>query len=193
MSPVDAMQSQLPPGTLRLLSTLRLLATLRVCAFFLVALSLGACGNFAADTASADANGCDAPDNATGVRLELVNQQMTSGHYHAALAQLQAARQLAPIDADIRNDYGFVLLAAGRIKDALRELHTAVELDAGNVIAARNLMLTLFVAQRDDEARALGQGRAFVDSDIEMLATRARNYKPLATSTLQEVSVNETQ
>jgi len=96
-----------------------------------------------------------------------------------ALAHLRQARQLAPTDADIRNDYGFALLASGEIDAALHEFQTAVELESDAGLAARNLVLTLFVAQRADEAWAAAAEHAISDDETAALARRAANYHPI--------------
>lgn len=101
------------------------------------------------------------------------------GDLTEALAQLQQARQLAPTDADVRNDYGFALLAAGEIDAALGEFRTAVELQTGDRIALSNLVVTLFIAGRDEEARTLATGHALGTADIETLAQRARHFHPM--------------
>jgi Flp pilus assembly protein TadD len=215
---------------------------------FSAVLLLSGCGHLA--TAPAN-HACAAADNATGLGLELVRQQMTAGNYHAALAhldaidnqtrsnnlpqalllraraaraigdadgaaasfqklldtclaayahqglgtlaadrrdlpaalaQLREARQLAPADASIRNDYGFVLLAAGRVDESLREFRTAVELESGDALALRNLVLALFIAQQDNAARACAAQHALDAAEIDQLAARARNFHPLPPS-----------
>jgi len=97
----------------------------------------------------------------------------------AAIAHLKTARELAPVDAEIRNDYGFALLAAGMIDAALREFHTAVELEDKDSLALRNLVLTLFIAHRADAARDIARQHALNATEIENLAQRADNFRPI--------------
>lgn len=96
-----------------------------------------------------------------------------------SLAHLREARQLAPTDAQIRNDYGFALLAFGDLDAALNELQTAVELESDTGLAARNLVLTLFVAQRADEAWAVAGEHAIGQNETAALARRAAHYRPM--------------
>lgn len=96
-----------------------------------------------------------------------------------ALDHLRQARELAPVDADIRNDYGFALLAAGNVQSALREFRTAVELAEGSEVAVRNLVLALFIAREPDEARALARHHALPQSEVDALAQRAGRFQPL--------------
>lgn len=231
---------------------------LRRVALLASTLSLAACGVlhevFHADTA-----GCAGPpDQALGMQLDLVREQMQAGKYHAALAyldtldprlpaaqlmrarasrqtgdtgaagvayqallgsclraygeqglgliaadrrdiaaaidHLKKARELAPVDPEIRNDYGFALLAGGFVDAALREFRTAVELAAldanprdgtgapvaaDRALAARNLVLALFIAQRADEAQAAARQYALEPEEAAALARRAANYHPL--------------
>lgn len=67
--------------------------------------------------------------------------------------QLQQAASRRPADADIRNDLGYALMLARRYPEALAELATAVELEAGSgsAKARNNLMLLMMVT--GDEAR----------------------------------------
>jgi Flp pilus assembly protein TadD len=103
----------------------------------------------------------------------------------AALHHLHEARRLAPTDADIRNDYGFVLLAAGHTDQALREFHTAVELNDGDQLAVRNLVLALFIAQHAEQARQLAERHTLSTAEIEALARRAGKFRPLPDSSTE--------
>lgn len=96
-----------------------------------------------------------------------------------ALDHLQRARIEAPVDADIRNDYGFMLLALGRIEPALREFRTAIELDPNQRTAARNLVLALLVAQRSEEAQSFAARHGVDAGELETLSRRALGYRPL--------------
>lgn len=57
----------------------------------------------------------------------------------AALTHLRIARERDPADADVRNDYGYVLLLVGDYKKAAFELRTAMELGDGKGPVRENL------------------------------------------------------
>ncbi|PYL27656.1 MAG: hypothetical protein DMF39_10515, partial [Verrucomicrobia bacterium] len=54
----------------------------------------------------------------------------------AALDEMLRAVELAPKDADIRNDFGLALAQLGRIPEAIDEFHEAVRLDPHKAAAA---------------------------------------------------------
>jgi len=64
-----------------------------------------------------------------------------AGDYSAAIARLQAAARLAPADARIRNDLGYLYLHVGQDSAAEFELRTAGELAANDRTPQINLLL----------------------------------------------------
>lgn len=70
------------------------------------------------------------------------------GDYPRAAEALAAARRDLPQVAQVRNDYGFVLLMLGRDREAEFELRSALELSEGHEQPLENLML-LYLSQDD--------------------------------------------
>ncbi|WP_232209250.1 tetratricopeptide repeat protein [Alkalilimnicola ehrlichii MLHE-1] len=68
------------------------------------------------------------------------------GDYARAAEALAAARRDLPRVAQVRNDYGFVLLMLGRDSEAEFELRSALELSEGHEQPLENLML-LYLSQ----------------------------------------------
>ena len=56
-----------------------------------------------------------------------------------ALHHLEIARERTPASAQVRNDYGYVLLMVGDYEDAAYELRTAMELGDGKGPVRQNL------------------------------------------------------
>lgn len=67
----------------------------------------------------------------------------------AAVELFREAVKRAPTDVDIRNDLGYALMLAGRYREALPEIATAVELDPESV-KARNNLIVLLMLSRDE-------------------------------------------
>lgn len=68
----------------------------------------------------------------------------------AAIQFLREAVQREPTSAEMRNDLGYALMSAGRYREALPEIATAVELDRNSGKARNNLILLLLLTH--DEA-----------------------------------------
>lgn len=67
--------------------------------------------------------------------------------------QLQQAVKRRPADADMRNDLGYALMLSRRYPEALTELATAVELEAGRPESkARNNLVLLMLVTGDEAA-----------------------------------------
>lgn len=75
-----------------------------------------------------------------------------------AVQYLQEAARRKPTDAQVRNDLGYALMRAGRLREAMPELSTAVELDPSSDKARNNLLLLLMV-MRDEPGvqRVIGE------------------------------------
>lgn len=69
-----------------------------------------------------------------------------------AIEFFAGAAQQAPTDPQIRNDYGYALMQAGRYDVALTQIATAVELQPDDVRGRNNLIILLLAT--GDEARA---------------------------------------
>lgn len=78
-----------------------------------------------------------------------------------SLQYLHAAASRKPTDAQVRNDFGYALMQAGRYREALPEFATAVELDPASQKARNNLLMLLMLS--GDEARLQ---RVAADADV---------------------------
>ncbi len=65
----------------------------------------------------------------------------------AALDHLEIARERAPASAQVRNDYGYVLLMVGDYEDAAYELRTAIELGEGQGPVRQNLAVAYLLTE----------------------------------------------
>ncbi|MDT0496767.1 tetratricopeptide repeat protein [Algiphilus sp. W345] len=72
------------------------------------------------------------------------------GNPSAGIDYLGTAVRQRPTDIEMRNDYGYALMQAGRYEAALTELATAMELAPGNSRARNNLLILLMLS--GDEA-----------------------------------------
>ncbi len=68
-----------------------------------------------------------------------------------AITFLGQAARVRPTDANVRNDLGYALLRAGRYRESLHELATAIELSP-EADKARNNLLLLMMLQGDSAA-----------------------------------------
>lgn len=75
------------------------------------------------------------------------------GDLNAASSDLSLANKLAPTDAAILNDLGYVQILQNKLDDAGFSLHKATELDPGNLRAGSNLALYYILAHKPDQAR----------------------------------------
>lgn len=107
----------------------------------------------------------DQREQAQGIYRELLKTQYAAEAYHGlgltnvkldlrtAIWQLQQAVQRRPVSAEMRNDLGYALMIAGRREEALTELATAVELEAGSGSdKARNNLVLLMIVSGDEAA-----------------------------------------
>ncbi len=104
----------------------------------------------------------------------LLRTEVAAQAYHG-LGLLYASRDMAksvnflreaahrqPTDAELRSDLGYALLRAGRYRESLPELATAVELDSANERARNNLIL-LLLATGDEP----GVKRVVADTGVD--------------------------
>lgn len=80
-----------------------------------------------------------------------------AGRQGEALRQLRAATQALPVDAAIRNDYGYALMQAGELQAAQHEFLTAIELGQNNRRAVNNLIVLLLRQGENDQALAFAE------------------------------------
>ena len=100
-----------------------------------------------------------------------------SGKLQAALEELKVARDLLPTDANIRNDYGFALLASGQYKRAQQEFLTAIQLQNEHRIAIKNLVLALILDQDSKSAWAVAEHHRMTPEAFQDLMVRAAHFR----------------
>lgn len=101
-----------------------------------------------------------------------------AGRKQEAVAHLQAASAALPVDASVRNDYGYALMMTGENDTALHEFLTAIELAPNQRRAAHNLLLLL--SRSGDDAKAAVFAKNFGVSADELAGIRqlAREQLP---------------
>lgn len=102
----------------------------------------------------------DASSESTTIRVQefaqVARDNLASGRHEVAAALYKGLAELAPEDAEVRNNYGFCLIPS-QPDEALRELKTAERLGYKSVlINAANQILTLHLLHRDAEAIEIG-------------------------------------
>lgn len=107
------------------------------------------------------ATGCLAADAYQG----MARNAAARGDRHEALLLMQEARSARPTDADIRNDLGYLLLLAGKHRQAREELLTALELGGTGQRAASNLVMLMMQEGRVVEAERLAR-RYGLDAEL---------------------------
>lgn len=80
-----------------------------------------------------------------------------AGKWGAAVTHLKAASAALPIDAAVRNDYGYALMQSGDAATALHEFLTAIELAPNQRRPAHNLILLLTRTGEDAKAAAFAE------------------------------------
>lgn len=101
------------------------------------------------------------------------------GNLENALVSLKHAASLLPLDARIRNDYGYALLLDKKYVLAEREFLTAFELDEASSLAQSNLVLLLYLKGDKRKAEAYA-GR--MNMDRKTLVKIEKQAKELANS-----------
>lgn len=127
---------------------------------------------------------------------ELLNSTFVAEAYHGlglsnagsdwrtSVWQLQQAVQRKPTDAQMRNDLGYALMVSGRHAEALPELATAVELEAGSGAdkARNNLVLLMMVTGDEASVQRLARESGM---SAETLADLRRRAQSLAQNSRQ--------
>ncbi len=85
----------------------------------------------------------------------------------------QASRE-RPVDAEIHNDLGMVLMLRGQFKPARQEFLTARELDEKNRLPAENLIVLALAEKHRPEAQRLAVQWGFTARDMERMSERAQ-------------------
>lgn len=108
-----------------------------------------------------------------------------AGKWRDAVVHLQAASAALPIDASVRNDYGYALMLAGDPPAALHEFLTAIELAPNQRRAVHNLLLLLSRTGEDDKAAAFAEKVGISPEElagIRQMAARQLSAAPQADS-----------
>lgn len=87
-----------------------------------------------------------------------------NGQLNNAVDDLARAAQLLPVNARVRNDYGYALLLKGELEKAKREFLTALELDKEARLAETNLVILLLMQGEQQKAQAFAR-RVKMDKD----------------------------
>ena len=101
----------------------------------------------------------------------------TRGDLPHAHQQMLKARRLAPGNADIRNDYGFILLAHKNFKDAQREFMTALQLQPGHPVAIRNMVISLILDGDTRTAVRMAKNNGIDSAEFKYLLSQANTFK----------------
>jgi hypothetical protein len=87
------------------------------------------------------------------------------------------ARRIAPSNADIRNDYGFILLAHKDFKAAQREFMTALQLQPGHPVAIRNMVMSLILDGDGRTALRMAKNNGIPSPEFRELLNQANSFK----------------
>lgn len=101
----------------------------------------------------------------------------TRGDVPQAHQQMLTARKLAPTDADIRNDYGFILLVHRDFKAAQREFMTALQLAPGHPVATRNMVISLILDGDTRTAARMAKNNGIAVDEFKELIGKANRFK----------------
>lgn len=129
------------------------------------------------------------PEQAQAIYRELLRSSYVAEAYHGlglisaatdlktAVWQLQEAVKRQPANAEMRNDLGYALMVAGRHQEALPELATAVELEAGSGSgkARNNLILLMLVTGDEAAVKRLVQQAGMSDAALAGLRRQAQS------------------
>ena len=99
------------------------------------------------------------------------------GEYGEARKQLEQAAHMAPADAAIRNDLGFVYLHLRELDQARFEFLTALELSDDNALPLENLLTLLIYQDRWAESSALLGQQKVTPQQYQRAEARARTLK----------------
>jgi Flp pilus assembly protein TadD len=100
----------------------------------------------------------------------------TRGDISQAHQHMLKARKLAPTNADIRNDYGFIMLAHGDFKAAQREFMTALQLQPGHPVAIRNMVMSLILDGDQRTAQRMAKNNGINTIEFQELLSKAQTF-----------------
>ncbi|WP_373084138.1 tetratricopeptide repeat protein [Zhongshania sp.] len=100
----------------------------------------------------------------------------TRGDVSQAHQHMLKARRLAPTNSDIRNDYGFILLAHGDFKAAQREFMTALQLKPGHPVAIRNMVMSLILDGDSRTAMRMASNNGINSAEFKQLVSKANSF-----------------
>lgn len=111
--------------------------------------------------------------------LHAGQQRVPDAEFNFRLAKAEL-----PIDANLRNDYGFWLLAQGKDEAARAELLTALELNSSHSAAAWNLYFLLLKQRELTAAAALAQRYDWQQAELDQYRVAITHFTPLVTGEL---------
>lgn len=101
----------------------------------------------------------------------------TRGDATRAHQHMLNARKLSPTNADIRNDYGFILLTMRDYKAAQREFMTALQLQPGHAVAVRNMVMALILDRDVRTALRMAKNNGIERPEYDQIVDKARILK----------------
>lgn len=118
---------------------------------------------------------CDTGEARHGLGMVMVKQ----GDLQSGLSELRRAARMLPASADVRNDYGYALLMAGRHDEAMFELITALELENGAGRARQNLAAAYMLSGDSAGLERLQRNYHYTDDELahaRALANQLRRF-----------------
>lgn len=103
-----------------------------------------------------------------------------AGQWREAATHLHAASAALPIDAAVRNDYGFALMQAGEHDAALHEFLTAIELAPNQRRPQHNMLLLLTRTGQDAKAAAFAEKVGVSAEELAGIRQMAAQVTPAA-------------
>ncbi|WP_284449961.1 hypothetical protein [Spongiibacter tropicus] len=100
----------------------------------------------------------------------------TRGDLEISHQHMLKARRLAPTNADIRNDYGFILLAMQDFKAAQREFMTSLQLQPGHPVALRNMIMSLILDGDSRTAMRMAENNDIQETEFKSLIEKANHF-----------------
>lgn len=95
----------------------------------------------------------------------------------AGIDYLGTAVSQRPTDIEMRNDYGYALMQAGRYEAALTELATAMELAPGNSRARNNLLILLMLTGDEAGVRRVAASGGLDNAALAVLRRQAASLR----------------